>query len=166
MDFLWDTMKTSPAPRRQLRKDSLPSELDRFLRTATKGGFGSSPTAYLEQGAELVTPAALETLAALLPELRRKTLAIKDSARLRERLTTLITYFAGTGDEENGDPVARAEIGFVLIYFLKGYDVIPDSLPHIGLVDDALLVEAVLGRHQEAIRSHAQLLRRNNPENW
>ena len=153
----------SPSDRRPT-KHSIPHELDTYLRAATKEGLGSSPTGYLERGAQLVTPSALLTLHGLLPELRQKSSAVMDSARLRRRLETLITYFDETAEVEIADAETRREIGFVLIYFLKGYDLIPDTIPHIGLVDDALLVEAVLGRHRESIRSHWLAMHRSEPE--
>jgi uncharacterized membrane protein YkvA (DUF1232 family) len=157
-------MTTKSPSDRILPKHSIPHELDTYLRTATKDGLGSSPTGYLERGAQLVTPSALRALLELLPELRKKTSAIMDSARLRRRLETLITYLEETAEVEFADAETRREIGFVLIYFLKGYDLIPDTIPHIGLMDDALLVEAVLGRHQESIRSHWLTMHRSEPE--
>jgi len=158
------TMSTKSPTDRKRPKHSIPHELDTYLRTATKEGLGSSPAGYLERGAQLVTPSALQALHGLLPELRKKTSAITDSTRLRRRLETLITYFEETEAVEFADAETRREIGFVLIYFLKGYDLIPDTIPHIGLVDDALLVEAVLGRHQEAIRAHWLSVHRSEPE--
>jgi uncharacterized membrane protein YkvA (DUF1232 family) len=157
-------MKTKSAPDRKLPRHAIPLELDTYLRTATKDALGTSPTSYLERGAQLVTPSALGALRGLLPELRTKASAITDSARLRRRLETMIAFFDETADAEFTDVEARREIGFVLFYFLKGYDLIPDAIPHIGLMDDALLVEAVLGRHQESIRAHWLALHGAEPE--
>ena len=47
---------------------------------------------------------------------------------------------------------------------LKGYDLIPDSIPKIGLLDDALLVDTALHRNEDALRSHWAAKRRVFPE--
>jgi len=139
--------------------------LDHYLRSTAQGGLGASPTAFIERGAALVTPAVLKALGAMQPELRGKTAAIKDSARLRLRLEILLQYFAESAARRPQNAVARREIGFVLWYFLKGYDLIPDSVPDIGLVDDAVLVETVLHRQQASLQAHWSDCRRVWPEN-
>lgn len=135
-------------------RSRVPEALNRYLRSAAAGGHCVSPTAYIEQGAEHVTAEALAALRKLLPQLQRKADAIRDSALLHRRLGLLLQYFAETSTERGQPSPARRETGFVLYYFLKGYDLIPDTVPEIGLVDDALLVETVLRRHQESLRAH------------
>ena len=56
---------------------------------------------------------------------------------------------------------AIRESAFALLYFLKGFDRIPDSVPEIGLLDDALVVQVVFQRHEAALRAH--WLRRRRP---
>ncbi|MFZ4775508.1 MAG: DUF1232 domain-containing protein [Terrimicrobiaceae bacterium] len=46
-------------------------------------------------------------------------------------------------------PVHLAEAGVALSYLLKGVDIIPDSIPEIGLTDDARVVARVLARNPE-----------------
>lgn len=46
-------------------------------------------------------------------------------------------------------PVHLAEAGVALAYLLKTVDFIPDSIPEIGLTDDARLVARVLDRNPE-----------------
>ena len=50
---------------------------------------------------------------------------------------------------EASDPLPDdlAETGAALRYVLKGVDIIPDSLPEIGLADDAWIVARVLERN-------------------
>jgi hypothetical protein len=46
-------------------------------------------------------------------------------------------------------PTHLAEAGVALAYLLKGVDLIPDSVPEIGLTDDARVVARVLDRNPE-----------------
>ena len=140
---------------------SLSDALDTYLRTPTGDNLLASPTAYLERGAQLVTPRSLATLLELLPQVQVKAAAIKDSDRLRRRLDLLIRYFAET---HPADLPARREVAFVLYYFLKGFDHIPDTVPEIGLLDDTLLVETVLQRQRQVLQAHHELYDRPWPE--
>lgn len=143
---------------------TLPSAaLGRYLSQKPGAGTPTSPTAYVANGADTVTPSDLTGLRQLLPQVRKKAAAITDSARLRERVELLSRFFeesAATG----GTP-ERRETAFVLFYFLKGYDLIPDTLPEIGLLDDALLVETVYNRNLLALRTHWAAQGRPWPEN-
>jgi uncharacterized membrane protein YkvA (DUF1232 family) len=57
------------------------------------------------------------------------------------------------------DPVAEA--AFALLYFQRAADLIPDSIPTMGLLDDAIIVGLVLHRHDHAFKrsSHTSKLR-------
>lgn len=46
-------------------------------------------------------------------------------------------------------PAHLAEAGVALAYLLKGVDIIPDSIPEIGLTDDARVVARVIERNPE-----------------
>ena len=61
---------------------------------------------------------------------------------------------------------ALAEAAFALSYFQRNADLIPDAIPHIGILDDALIVSMVLRRHEQTFRrsSHVGLLRRPDRE--
>ena len=52
------------------------------------------------------------------------------------------------------------EAAFALLYFQRATDLIPDSIPGMGLLDDAMIVRIVLGRHEQAFMSssHAYIL--------
>jgi len=126
--------------------------LGRYLSQKPGAGHHTRPSTYVVNGADLVTPADLAGLRQLLPQVRKKAGQITDSARFRHRLELMVRYFEET--DANGGTAERREAAFVLFYFLKGYDLIPDSLPEIGLLDDALLVETVYFRNQLALRSH------------
>lgn len=46
-------------------------------------------------------------------------------------------------------PAHLAEAGVALTYLLKGVDLIPDSIPEIGLTDDARVVARVIDRNPQ-----------------
>ena len=48
------------------------------------------------------------------------------------------------------EPVAEA--AFALLYFQRAADLIPDSIPGLGLLDDAMIVSLVLRRQEQAFR--------------
>lgn len=140
--------------------------LDTYLRNAAAEGLGASPSDFIAQGARFVTPEALRTLRGLLPQVGQKARGIKDSDRLRQRLDLLALYAADEPARFGGSLEVEREVGFVLYYFLKGFDVIPDSIPDVGYVDDALLVETVLRRHEAELRAHWQRQGRDWPDRW
>ncbi len=45
------------------------------------------------------------------------------------------------------------EAAFALLYFQRTTDLIPDSIPGMGLLDDAIIVRIVLSRHEHALKS-------------
>lgn len=133
-------------------KSSPSLSLDRYLSEATRNGQATPPSVFITEGASYVSPHDLTALTSLLPQVRSKCAKIADSERLRRRIALLTQYFEET--YALGATEARRETAFVLYYFLKGYDLIPDSIPTIGFLDDALLIEAVVNRNREALRAH------------
>ena len=145
-------MKTHPSTR-----------LTRYLAQAQPGTQPGSPTEYIVRGGARLGLADLDVLRKLLPQVGRKADRLTDSVRLRRRLDVLALFL----QESEGralTPLVR-ECAFVLYYFLKGYDFIPDSIPDVGLVDDALLVETACNRNLLALRTHWDAHRRIWPEN-
>lgn len=137
-------------------------DLSRYLSQKSRSDRPLNPTTFVTQGAELVSPNDLTGLHRLLPQVRKKSAEITDSTRLRRRLDLLVDYFQETKSLDA--TVERREIAFVLYYFLKGYDIIPDSIPQIGLLDDALLVETALNRNLATLRAHWAQGKRHFPE--
>jgi uncharacterized membrane protein YkvA (DUF1232 family) len=68
---------------------------------------------------------------------------------LHESVTKLRALLRSDAVTEATDPLPRelAEAGVALEYLLKGVDIIPDSLPEIGLTDDARIVARVMERN-------------------
>ena len=51
-------------------------------------------------------------------------------------------------------PIWLAEVGFAAGYLLKRFDLIPDHIAELGLVDDALIVQRVIERNRAEL-NHA-----------
>lgn len=141
---------------------SLPDTLDRHLSANSRDDLPGVAD-YVERGAALVNPAAIVALQRLRQPLRRKITALKDADHLRQRLDLLAMYFDEVlADGHRGTPAHR-ETAFALLYFLKGFDRIPDTVPEVGLLDDALIVDCVLQRNSTTLRAHWQRRRRAWP---
>lgn len=132
---------------------SIPPALDRHLSTNSHDDLPGIAR-YVDEGAELVTPDAIAALQALRGPLHAKINALDDSSHLRRRIDLLATYFDETGSNGTPDLSAQRDTTFALLYFLKGFDRIPDSVPEIGLLDDAMIVQTVLQRHASTLRAH------------
>lgn len=132
---------------------SLPEALQTYLSTNTSVDVPSLAQ-YVAEGAALVTPEAIATLRGMHAPLLAKIAGIADSAVLRKRLELLTSYFVATSETPK-DATTLREVAFALLYFLKGLDRIPDSVPEIGLLDDAMVVQAVLQQHETVLEAHA-----------
>ena len=133
--------------------DSLPDGLQKHLSTNSSADVPSLAR-YVDQGAALVTVEAIQTLRRLHGQLQAKIAAVADSALLRQRLDVLTEYFMATSEAPT-DPTTQREVAFALLYFLKGADRIPDSVPEVGLLDDAMVVQTVLQRHETVLQAFA-----------
>ncbi len=143
-------------------KARIPETLDRYLRSSS-GDESISVAKYIEDGSSLVTPEAIRALRSMLPALRSRVARITDSDQLRRRIEILACYFEETASPANSGSACR-DITFALFYFLKGYDRVPDSLPEIGLLDDAIIANTVLEWHQALLRGHWRSRGRPWPE--
>lgn len=142
--------------------DSIPDTLDRFLSANSYDDF-PGVSAYIDRGAALVTAEALNGLRRLRWPLHKKIAALQDSEHLQHRLELLATYVEEASAEGKVATPALRETAFALLYFLKGFDRIPDSVPEVGLLDDAMIVQVVLQRHASALRGHWLRRRRSWP---
>jgi uncharacterized protein DUF1232 len=73
------------------------------------------------------------------PTINCITLAVDDLKKSEESPTA----------QQAKDPLPRwlAETGFAAGYLLKGFDLMPDHLPEMGLADDALILQRVIERN-------------------
>jgi Protein of unknown function (DUF1232) len=69
---------------------------------------------------------------------------------LEEAVYLLVRVLQSTSVQRTKDPLPNwlAEVGFAAGYLLKRFDLIPDHVAEIGLVDDALIVQRVVERNR------------------
>lgn len=80
---------------------------------------------------------------------KKKTAVTQGHHDLAQGIATLATILASADVTEASDPLPPhlAEAGAALRYVLKGIDIIPDSVPGLGLADDEWIVVRVLQRN-------------------
>jgi len=140
---------TTTAP----KATSMPESLNRHLSAHSSDDIASI-TQYVERGADLVTPEAIKGLQRLRQPLQQKIDALVESEHLRRRLDRLALFFDEACTDGHFGTPAHREATFALLYFLKGFDRIPDSVPVVGLLDDAMIVQIALHRNTTTLRAH------------
>jgi uncharacterized membrane protein YkvA (DUF1232 family) len=68
---------------------------------------------------------------------------------LHDGMDVIYRFLSAPDAQEAKDPLPKdiAEAAVAMNYFLKGFDLIPDSIPEIGLTDDVRIVACVLARN-------------------
>ena len=108
---------------------------------------------FVEQGGRLLGREEAEGLAGDLAKLREKMAAVsQDHPRLGRQLAFLANLFA-FHPKDLPDAV-RNETAFALLYAVKENDMMPDSIPEVGYLDDAAVTEVVFTRHAEILERH------------
>jgi uncharacterized membrane protein YkvA (DUF1232 family) len=109
---------------------------------------------FIQSQACALSLAELDRLTADLPALRERfaTIPAQTYPYLAEQLQFLSV---AVEDQVVRDPAGQivGEAAFALLYFKRATDLIPDSIPGMGLLDDAMMVRIVLGRHEQAFKS-------------
>jgi uncharacterized membrane protein YkvA (DUF1232 family) len=111
-------------------------------------------TAFVQNQARAMSITAIERLVADLPGLRKR--FAKISAQTYPHLADQLQFLSLVVEDLSvRDPAGEivGEAAFALLYFQSANDLIPDSIPGLGLLDDALIVCIVLGRHEDAFKS-------------
>jgi uncharacterized membrane protein YkvA (DUF1232 family) len=126
-------------------------------------------TNFIQNQARALSLADLDRLIIELPALRER--FAKIPAQTYPYLSSQLEFFclflkekvAGRSHDLAEEPVAEA--AFALVYFQRATDLIPDCIPDMGLLDDAMIVSMVLRRQEPAFRgsSHAYMLRWPEP---
>ena len=126
-------------------------------------------TNFIQSQALAISFADLDRLVVDLPALREPFVKIPlhTYAYLADQLEFLCLFVEEQVVRRSPDlaeePVGEA--AFVLLYYQWSTDLIPDSIPNLGLLDDAMIV-SMASRHQEQAfkgSSHAYMLRRPEP---
>lgn len=132
---------------------AIPATLDRYLSTHSDDDIAGL-SHYIDRGSELVTPAAITALRGLRQPLQAKVEAQVEPGYLRHRIELLTTYFEKACRDGHAGVPAHRDATFALLYFLKGFDRVPDFVPEVGLLDDALIIQTVVQRHWATLRAH------------
>jgi uncharacterized membrane protein YkvA (DUF1232 family) len=120
---------------------------------------------FVQSQASVLSGADLNRLIADLPALRERftTIPTQTYPYLSDHLEflSLVVKDQVTGANCYPTSQSESEAAFALLYFQTAIDLIPDPIPGMGLLDDAMIVSLVLGRHEDAFKrsSHAYKLR-------
>ena len=120
---------------------------------------------YIQGQAALISISDIKGLLSDLPALHVR--IAKISSRVYPYLADQLAFLALVMSDAVTDPFcdpsspAAGEAAFALLYFQRTTDLIPDSMPGMGLLDDAIVVSIVLRRNEEIYRRsrHADRLR-------
>ena len=111
-------------------------------------------TGFIQNQARALSLSAIERLIADLPALRER--FAKIAAQTYPYLADQLQFLSLVVEElVVRDPAGEimGEAAFALLYFQRATDLIPDSFPGLGLLDNAIIVRIVLGRHEDALKS-------------
>jgi uncharacterized membrane protein YkvA (DUF1232 family) len=135
--------------RDQLILETMTPRFTDFKKTMT-----SEITDFIKSQARALSIANIDRLIVDLPALRERFAKIQQQTYpcLAEQLQFLSRVVE---DQVVRDPAAEmvGEAALALLYFQRATDLIPDSIPGVGLLDDEMIVRIVLGRHEQAFKS-------------
>jgi uncharacterized membrane protein YkvA (DUF1232 family) len=109
---------------------------------------------FIQSQARALSIADIDRLIVDLPALRER--FAKIPAQTYPYLADQLQFLSRVLEEQvvrEPDADLVGEAAFALLYFQRSTDLIPDSIPGIGLLDDAIIVRIVLGRHEHAFKS-------------
>ena len=114
---------------------------------------------FVRRGAAKITPKIMRGIFRQLPMLKLEFADIDDPnhphlVEQLEFLANVVEDFV-EGVAEDLPYVAASSAAFALVYAHQEFDLIPDSVPEIGLADDSAIVRAVLIEHQRALTEYA-----------
>jgi uncharacterized membrane protein YkvA (DUF1232 family) len=114
---------------------------------------------FVIRGGQTVTAGQMDAFRRKLPFLRVKAemIDVSDFPHLKRQTNFLVRYAEDVldGIYPCADLTAITESVFALSYLLKEVDIIPDSVPHLGLADDSAVLRAVLKGHENEFRTFA-----------
>jgi uncharacterized membrane protein YkvA (DUF1232 family) len=138
--------------------ESIPSARERASRGAWKvSGKTLTIDEFIEYQRQRVDAIDLCVLAGfggrLLQKVKREN--ADDYPGLREAVYVIVQALESPAARQVKDPLPNwlAEIAFAAEYLLKGFGVIPDHLPDIGLADDARLLQRIIERNRLELHS-------------
>src|SRR5215469_7482997 len=111
-------------------------------------------TGFIQSQARALSLTEIERLIADLPALRERFAKIptQNYPYLADQLQFLSLMVKELIVQDPAGEIV-AEAAFALLYFQRATDLIPDSIPGMGLLDDGIIVSVVLARHEHAFKS-------------
>jgi hypothetical protein len=136
-------------PRDQLILETMTAKFPGFKEAMTTEIIG-----FIQSQGRALSLADIDRLIADLPALRER--FAKIPTQTYPCLADQLQFLSRVVEEQVvREPAADmvGEAAFALLYFQRATDLIPDSIPGMGLLDDAMIVRIVLGRHEQAFKS-------------
>ena len=111
---------------------------------------------FIADGASRITPARLEKLIRLLPEIRLAVTQVHGFTHLADQVEFLAEIIEDfySGLSRDIPFMAIAESAFALLYLRKNVDIIPDAIPGMGRADDAAIVATVFENYRRPFLKH------------
>jgi uncharacterized membrane protein YkvA (DUF1232 family) len=111
---------------------------------------------FIADGASRITPARLEKLIRLLPEIRLAVTQVHGFPHLADQVEFLAEIIEDfySGLSRDIPYMAIAESAFALLYLRKNVDIIPDAIPGMGRADDAAIVTTVFENYKQPFLKH------------
>jgi len=111
---------------------------------------------FVEQGGRLLGEQDTPSLGGELPALRDKIEILRKEYPLFGCQLEFLIGFLESATAKSHDQT-RKETVFALLYAAKDMDMMPDSVPGVGYLDDAAVAKVVLSRHAEIFARHCAL---------
>jgi uncharacterized membrane protein YkvA (DUF1232 family) len=146
-------------------------EFDSRLFGASAGWPFSGEVAHIDKfiiiGSSQIRSADLQTISEKSQQVHEKIYLIREEGlsdlKRQTRLIMQTIEFAARLQFEDPLPTYLAEGGFAMLYLIREEDLIPDLIPGIGLIDDAILVKRVFYRNEADFMRLEMLLGRAVP---
>lgn len=120
----------------------------------------SEIAAFVRRGASKITPQIVRGVCKKLPLLKLQFAEIhaRSFPHLPEQLQFLANVLEDFADNKADDLpyVTLANVAFAVIYSNRAMDLIPDSMPEMGMADDSAVVRAVLIEHEAVLSRIAE----------
>jgi uncharacterized membrane protein YkvA (DUF1232 family) len=147
---------------------NIQDQTNRGTMTKRSSDFKEARTAdltnFIQSRARAFSIADIGRLIIDLPTLRKQ-LAKISAQRYPDLADQLHFLSLVIEDQVVQDPAGEVvgEAAFALVYFQRATDLIPDSIPGMGFLDDAMIVRLVLGRHQHMFKTSPHAYKLNWP---
>jgi len=128
----------------------------RLRDTAVEERLSTIDSDYVEDGARSVTEADLDTVVERAEAIEERFRGDGPLGRLVEdgRLLLSLVRDARHGRYRAVPVWTLSAAGFALLYVLNPFDLIPDALPLVGLLDDAAVISACLSLVEQDLRDY------------